>query len=121
MKIALAQINYHIGNFERNLEKIKNAIHNAKQQQVDLVIFAELAVSGYPPRDFLEFDDFIERCYNAIESIAAECKDIAVIIGAPSKNPDKKGKPLYNSAFFLSEGKITAICHKSLLPQYKII
>ena len=109
MKIALAQINYHIGNFERNLQKILEAIQQAKEQKVDLVVFAELAISGYPPRDFLEFDDFIEKCNNAIESIASECHDIAVIIGAPSRNPDRKGKSLFNSAFFLSEGKLLKV------------
>ena len=58
MKIALAQLNYHIGNFENNISKIKDAIAKAKKQHADLVLFAELAISGYPPRDFLEFDDF---------------------------------------------------------------
>ncbi len=120
MRIALAQINYHIGDFEGNVSKIKAAIQEGKKQLADVVVFAELAVCGYPPRDFLEFDDFIRKCYTSIESIAEECRDIAAIVGSPSINPAEKGKPLYNSAFFLSEGKIQSISNKTLLPNYDV-
>jgi NAD+ synthase (glutamine-hydrolysing) len=61
MKIALAQQNYHIGNFEKNRQKIIDGIAWAKQQNADLVVFSELCICGYPPRDFLEFDDFINK------------------------------------------------------------
>ena len=120
MKIALAQLNYHIGNFESNVSKIKNAIKLAREKEVDLVVFAELAVSGYPPRDFLEFDDFINKCQSAIEDIAHKCKGIAAIVGAPSKNPDFQGKDLYNSAYFLAEGQVHCVRHKTLLPNYDV-
>ncbi len=120
MKIALAQINYHIGNFESNENKVIRAIHEAKKQHADLVIFAELAVSGYPPRDFLEFDDFIDRCLHSVEKIAKECRGIAAIIGSPTRNQEVKGKDLHNTAFFLSDGKITFQQHKTLLPNYDI-
>ena len=62
MKIALAQQNYHIGNFEQNTRKIIEGIEWAKAQGADIVLFSELCVCGYPPRDFLEFDDFIKKC-----------------------------------------------------------
>lgn len=120
MKIALAQLNYHIGNFESNVTKIKNAIKQARDNDVDLVVFAELAVSGYPPRDFLEFDDFINKCQAAIEDIAHKCRGIAAIVGAPSKNPEFQGKDLYNSAYFLAEGQIQCVRHKTLLPNYDV-
>jgi NAD+ synthase (glutamine-hydrolysing) len=120
MRIALAQINYHIGDFDGNVAKIKAAIGQAKNQLADVVVFAELAVSGYPPRDFLEFDDFIRKCYASIESLAEECRGIAAIVGSPSKNPASKGKPLYNSAYFLSEGKILFQTNKTLLPNYDV-
>jgi NAD+ synthase (glutamine-hydrolysing) len=120
MRIALAQLNYHIGDFENNISKIKSYIYKAKSLPADVVIFSELAVCGYPPRDFLEFDDFISKCRDGILSIAQECKDIAVIIGAPSVNPSDKGKPLYNSAYFLADGKIKAVFHKTLLPNYDV-
>ena len=120
MKIAIAQLNYHIGNFESNQNKMISAIANAKKQSADLVIFAELAISGYPPRDFLEFDDFIERCWNATKEVAKSCVDIAAIVGLPTKNKAKTGKALYNSAAFLNEGKIIDVLHKSLLPTYDV-
>lgn len=120
MKIAIAQLNYHIGNFESNQNKMITAINKAKSQNADLVVFAELAISGYPPRDFLEFDDFIERCWNATEEVAKACKDIAAIVGLPSKNTNPAGKALFNSAAFLADGKVSDIIHKSLLPTYDV-
>ena len=120
MKIALAQLNYHIGNFEQNVSKIKKNIAKAKEAGAELVVFAELGVCGYPPRDFLEFNDFITLCEEAVEDIATECKGIAAIIGCPSKNPNKEGKNLYNSAFFIADGKVKTICNKSLLPNYDV-
>ncbi|MCF8380735.1 MAG: NAD+ synthase [Bacteroidales bacterium] len=120
MKIALAQLNYHIGNFVSNKEKVMGAIGNARSEGADLVVFAELAISGYPPRDFLEFEDFVNKCQASIEEIAINCTDIAVIIGGPSKNPEAKGKDLFNTAFFIEGGKIQSKHFKSLLPNYDI-
>jgi len=120
MRIAIAQLNYHIGNFENNTSKIISAIHRARQQGTELVIFSELAVCGYPPLDFLEFNDFIKRCLKSIGQIASECNGIAAIVGSPSINPVLKGKNLYNSAFFLKDGKINKVIHKSLLPTYDV-
>src|SRR5674476_459103 len=118
MKIALAQGNYLIGDFEGNTKKIINCIRKARLQNADLVVFSELSVCGYPPRDFLEFDDFVLRCNRQIGIIASECKDIAAIVGAPSVNNAPKGKPLFNSAYFLENGKVKAIVNKTLLPNY---
>ncbi|MCX6283485.1 MAG: NAD+ synthase [Bacteroidetes bacterium] len=120
MQIALAQLNYRIGDFEQNVARIIDGIHKAKAAGADLAVFAELSVCGYPPRDFLEFDDFIEKCYQGILRIAEECNDIAAIVGSPSLNPADKGKPLYNSAYFLSEGRIQSVIHKTLLPNYDV-
>ena len=120
MKIALAQLNYHIGNFDQNVSKIKAAISKAKNEGADLVVFAELAVCGYPPRDFLEFNDFIKLCSDAINSIKEECDGIAVIVGSPSINPHLEGKNLYNSAYFIKDKKVHTICNKSLLPNYDV-
>jgi len=120
MNIALAQINYHIGNFTSNEQKVIAAIEQAKIAGADLVVFAELAISGYPPRDFLEFDDFIDKCLASINNIAKAGKGIGVIIGGPSRNPGKKGKGLFNTAFFIENGKVAARHFKSLLPNYDI-
>ncbi|MBC7416650.1 MAG: NAD+ synthase, partial [Pedobacter sp.] len=120
MKIALAQLNYHVGNFEQNTRKIVEAIARAKSKAADLVVFAELAISGYPPRDFLEFDEFISLCEKAAKEIAAHCKGIACIVGLPIKNPVREGKDLYNAAYFIEDGLVKQIAKKALLPTYDV-
>lgn len=120
MKIALAQLNYHIGNFEANTHKIIDAIAQARQQGADLVVFAELSVCGYPPRDLLELDSFIDQCEVAAQQIAEASKGIACIVGLPTRNPEIKGKDLYNSAYFMEDGKIKAQINKALLPNYDV-
>ena len=120
MKIVLAQLNYHIGNFETNSDKIIEAINKAKSKNADLVVFSELAICGYPPKDLLERKDFIEKTLHAIDQVASHCVDIAAVIGGPSINPHSKGKKLYNSAFFICDGKVQSIHNKTLLPTYDI-
>jgi len=120
MRIALAQLNYIIGDFDLNTAKIIETIEKCRHQGADLVVFAELSVCGYPPRDFLEFDDFIDKSYESIDKIASHCLSIAAIVGAPSRNPDVKGKNLFNSAWLLADGKTQKLSHKALLPTYDI-
>lgn len=120
MKIAIAQLNFHIGNFEGNLKKMLAAVETAKQQGADLVCFSELATVGYPPRDFLEFDDFIRQAEACIEKLAAAAQGIGIIVGSPCKNPVIEGKDLYNSAYLLADGKVQFVQHKTLLPTYDI-
>ncbi len=120
MQIAISQLNFHIGNFGSNEKKIIDSIAKAKELGAELIIFSELSISGYPPRDFLEFDDYINKCDIAINNIAKHCNGIAAIVGGPRKNPNNKGKRLYNSAFFLNNGKIQYIVNKTLLPTYDI-
>ncbi|HPB25979.1 MAG TPA: NAD+ synthase [Bacteroidales bacterium] len=120
MKIALAQLNYHIGNFELNTKKIIETIGKAKAEGASLVVFSELAVCGYPPRDFLQYDYFVSSCQQAISQIVTACEGIAAIVGAPSKNPQPAGKNLFNTAFFLAGGQVKFMQHKTLLPNYDI-
>ena len=120
MKIFLAQQNYHIGNFESNTAKIISAIEEAKSQGGDLIVFSELCICGYPPRDFLYFNDFIERCIQSIDKIKTFANGIAVLIGAPQRNESTKGKDLYNAVYFLSEGKIQQVIQKTCLPTYDV-
>lgn len=120
MKIALAQYNFLIGDFQYNQSKILQGIKYAIEEGADLVIFPELALTGYPPRDFLEFDDFIAQCEEHMHEIALHCTEIAAIVGSPSRNRNGKGKPLYNSAWFLNNGKVETIANKSLLPNYDV-
>lgn len=120
MKIFIAQQNYHIGNFESNTQKIISAIREAKAQGGDLILFSEMCVSGYPARDFVEFDDFINKCYAAVELIKQEADSIGVLIGSPARNIQRKGKSLFNAAYFLYEKEIKAEIHKTLLPTYDV-
>jgi NAD+ synthase (glutamine-hydrolysing) len=120
MKIFLAQQNYHIGNFDNNTAKIIDAINQAKAQQADLIVFSEMSICGYPARDFVEFSDFINKCYAAIDEIKQHADTIGVLVGSPARNPHVKGKDLFNAAFFLYEQKIVAEIHKTLLPTYDV-
>ncbi len=120
MKIALAQLNYHIGNFEKTTTQIIDTLTAAKKNGADLVVFSELCICGYPARDFLEYPEFIKYCEDAANSIAKNCFDIACIIGIPVINPVKEGKDLYNAAYFIENGKIKAVAKKALLPTYDV-
>lgn len=120
MKIALAQQNYHIGNFDDNCRKIIEGIQQAKKEQADLVVFSELCVCGYPPRDFLEFNDFINKCYEAVDKIREHADGIGVLIGGPARNPSPEGKDLFNAVFLLHEKAVKAEIHKTLLPNYDV-
>ncbi len=120
MKIAVAQLNFHVGNFEGNLQKMLAAVETAKKQKADLVCFSELATTAYPPRDFVEFDDFIDQAEATVKKLAKAAKGIAIIVGSVSRNPVIEGKDLYNSAYFLENGKIKQVQHKALLPTYDI-
>lgn len=120
MKITVAQLNYTIGNFEKNRELICNAIRNSKNEGTDLIVFSELCISGYPPLDLLDRIDFIEKCNRTVLEIADECKGITAIVGSPTLNRNNEGKKLYNTALALSEGKIIFSANKSLLPTYDI-
>lgn len=120
MKIALAQQNYHIGNFEDNTRKIIGAIQYAKSRGADLVVFSELSICGYPPRDLLEFNDFVNECYKAIDIIKEHTDTIGVIVGCPQRNPEKEGKDLFNAAWFLYEKQVIGVAQKTCLPTYDV-
>lgn len=120
MRIAIAQQNYHIGNFEANYQKIRQAVRAAKSQGADIVAFPELAVCGYPPRDFLEFRDFTNKCQQVIERLKEDSEGIAIVVGSPSVNPVIEGKDLFNSAYFIADGEVKHIANKALLPTYDI-
>ncbi len=120
MKIALAQLNYHVGNFISNTQKIIDAIEKAQNDKCDLIVFSELAVCGYPPLDLLEREEFVEQCLQQIDIIAEKCKNITAVVGCPSINAEQKGKKLFNSAFVLNKGEIKSVHHKTLLPNYDV-
>ena len=120
MKIAIAQINPIIGDFNHNFNKMKHCADRATNLSCDLIVFSELVISGYPPHDLLEKNDFVDAnlaCLNRlIESIAS----IGVICGVVEKNPTDRGKPLYNTAILFENGNTLHKVHKRLLPTYDI-
>jgi NAD+ synthase (glutamine-hydrolysing) len=120
MKIALAQINCHIGNFETNEAKIIDCIVRAEKEGAAIIVFPELAICGYPPLDFLDYQHFIKLCLMSIDKIATCCKSITAIVGAPDINKIPEGKNLFNAAFVLQHGKVLDVVHKTLLPTYDV-
>ncbi len=120
MKIAVAQLNYHIGHFEENVRKMLEAVAEAKSQGADIICFGELATCGYPPRDFLEFDDFVRLAEKAVADLAKAAQGIAIVVGSPQRNPVLEGKDLFNAVYFLAEGRVQHVQHKTLLPTYDV-
>jgi NAD+ synthase (glutamine-hydrolysing) len=120
MKIALCQLNLIIADIKGNALKIQEAIAHADYQGCDLAVFSELSICAYPPDDLLDYDHFIEECLNEIKQISKQVKEMAVVIGSPSFNPNSKGRRLYNSAFVLQNGEIIHQTNKTLLPTYDI-
>ncbi len=95
-------------------------IEQARDRRADMVCFSELATCGYPPRDFLEFDDFIRQAEESVQHLAAAAHGIAVVVGSPARNPVVEGKDLFNAAFVLLDGQIIFQANKALLPTYDI-
>ena len=120
MKIAIAQINPIIGDFKHNFDKMKHFADQALKRQCDLVVFSELVITGYPPRDLLERNDFIDANLACLERLLIAIRGIGVICGFVDKNPAGKGKPLYNAAVLFEDGSIIHKVHKRLLPTYDI-
>ncbi|MCF6159215.1 MAG: NAD+ synthase [wastewater metagenome] len=120
MKIALAQINQIVGNFRKNTEKICSYINCAKDQGAHLVIFPELAVTGYPPRDFLDIPAFVDKNLAALDEIAHHTSGISAIVGFVDKNKQPYGKLVHNAAAFIQDRKVISVHYKTLLPTYDV-
>ena len=120
MKIAIAQINPIVGDFEYNLERIIRFIKKAKDLSCDLVIFSELVITGYPPLDLLEKPDFIKANLACLEELLKSINGIGVICGFVDRNINDKGKLLHNSAVLFENGRILQRVNKILLPTYDV-
>ncbi len=121
MKIALVQINPVIGDFSYNCQKILDACLDAVQKECSLVVFPELALSGYPPCDLLEHPAFLDAHDQALLELCSNLPDIDVIIGCiEQQNAKKSGKKVYNSAFVIQKGHIAHRIQKQLLPTYDV-
>jgi NAD+ synthase (glutamine-hydrolysing) len=120
MKIALVQLNYRIGDFDGNAQKIIDSIQKAKSGGAELAVFSELAVTGYYPHDLLEKKEFILKAEETVHVIARHCEGIGALVGGPAINDGNRGKQLFNAAFYLENGKIRDVFYKSLLPTYDV-
>ena len=120
MKIALGQINPTVGDFSGNAARIVDFALKAKTAGAGLVLFPELSVCGYPPRDLVERPSFVARNRESAERIAAETKGIAVICGMVTPAHAETGKSVMNSAALLQDGKIAFVQSKMLLPTYDV-
>jgi NAD+ synthase (glutamine-hydrolysing) len=120
VKIALGQINPTVGDFSGNSAKIIQFAQQARSAGAGLILFPELSVCGYPPRDLVERPSFVTRNRESIEKIAAETQGIAVICGLVTPADADTGKSVMNSAALLREGRIEFIQSKMLLPTYDV-
>jgi NAD+ synthase (glutamine-hydrolysing) len=123
LRVTLAQLNPTIGDIKGNLGKMVSAIEESNTYGPDLVVFSELCVTGYPPRDLLERTWFIDKVLEAIDELAEVSKhypDLGLVLGAPQPTGKEVGRGLYNSAILLQGGMIEHVQHKSLLPDYDV-
>ena len=121
MRVALAQLNFTVGAFEQNFSKMRGAISEAGRQGAELIVFSELATTGYPPRDLLRHDRFVDLNLELLDRVAAlSSSSLAIIIGFVDRNPSSTGKSLYNAAALCAGGRVVARRCKSLLPTYDV-
>ncbi len=120
MKIALCQINTIIGDIEGNKKKILEWYDKAVRSEVDLALFPELALVGYPPLDLVEKKEFRDAASKAVNEIAAQTGTTGLIFGSITEDDDKIGTDIHNSAILCYHGKVQFIQHKSLIPNYDV-
>ena len=120
MKIALCQIDPIIGNLEYNKAKILDGYKKGIDAKVDLIIFPELSLVGYPPLDLVEKQEFRKAVNKVTKEIASETGNVGLIFGAITDDDDKVGTDIHNSAIFCFNGKIQFIQHKTLIPNYDV-
>jgi len=115
MRLALAQMNSIVGDLDGNRDRILARLEEARQADADLVLFPELAVTGYPPEDLLLRPAFIRAARRTLEEIAAKVQDTVALVGAPHLDTD-----LYNGCFVLTDGEVRGVYRKRLLPNYGV-
>ncbi len=120
MKILLAQINTIVGALEHNTQIIIETIRKARAQNIDLVVFPELTLTGYPPKDLVEKKWFVEKNVHQLDALTPETEGIGAIVGYLAPNPTAEGKGTFNSAALLCDKSISSVHHKSLLPTYDV-
>lgn len=120
MRIAIGQINCTVGALKQNAQKMLAFAEESKKQNADLVIFPEMALTGYPPKDLLETAGFVEDNVRQLNDMATHIEGITAIVGFVELNPVPAGKPFYNSAAVIRDRKILSVHRKTLLPTYDV-
>ena len=121
MRLLLAQINFTVGAFDQNVARMAEAIAHGRTQGADLVVFSELATTGYPPRDLLRHAGFIDRNLEALERVASlTAGGPAALVGFVDRNPLSTGKPLHNAVALCADGRVVDRRAKTLLPTYDV-
>jgi NAD+ synthetase len=120
MRIAMAQVNPVVGDIAGNAAKAADCIARARREGAELVVFGELSVVGYPPRDLLRKERFVADNVEAVQRLAGECRGVAALVGFAQPTPDGRGRPLQNAAALLADGRVRHVHVKSLLPTYDV-
>ncbi|MCX6999498.1 MAG: NAD(+) synthase, partial [Candidatus Sumerlaeota bacterium] len=120
MKIYLSQINTIVGDVEHNYRRVLKEMERARGVGADLIVFPELTLLGYPPRDLVLRKDLIDDNLTVLEKISAQTQGIGVIVGYVDRNPATEGKGLFNAAALCADGKVLSRHFKTLLPTYDI-
>jgi NAD+ synthase (glutamine-hydrolysing) len=123
MRITMAQLNPFVGDVDGNVARVIDVLPIAKNEGADLVVFSELILTGYPPKDLLESPGFMEHVARGIDrvvEVSGNYRDLGIVLGAPTPTNRQGGKPLYNAAFLLSSGKVLFKQPKMLLPTYDV-
>jgi len=120
VKIALAQLNTIVGDCEGNLARVLSSLERAREEGVDLVVFPEQTLPGYPAEDLLEREDFIDQVQDVFERAVEACQGTAMVLGTIVRTDCSEGKPIYNSAALVQDGEVLGFQHKTLLPTYDV-
>src|SRR5581483_5321647 len=120
MKIALGQINPTVGDFCGNASKIISYTREARERGADLILFPELAICGYPPRDLVEKPSFVTQNGNTLARVAREAQGISIVCGLVTPTKSETGKSVMNSAAWLRDGRVEFMQSKMLLPTYDV-
>lgn len=123
MRVTVAQINPVVGAIEENVARVLGIVETARDEQADLVVFPEMVITGYPPRDLLELPAFVDEAGSGLERVreaSGNCPGLGIIVGCPVPTHLEDGKPLYNSAILMESGQVLFQQPKMLLPTYDV-
>jgi NAD+ synthase (glutamine-hydrolysing) len=120
MKIALAQLNTTVGDLNGNFNRILQSYHRLVKAGADLVVFPELVITGYPPRDLLFKSRFVPDNLDILARIAGDTGEVPAVVGFVEPNKSDRGRPFYNAAAWCQQGKVMHVARKSLLPTYDV-